>query len=314
MRIGIDNTSSQPEISAVEQASSSTDSPLRTRRETTPGVVRCEKCLEQLTPGMDDGCWRCNDLFTHLSLDRQPSPMPATTRARPLPASWPTSSQPQVFGQVPSQTPYQFNSPFVWPPGGSTTQPLPSTSSYSPFTYGPMPQASGHQLQPSQASFVGLGTSSNPIDLENPSRTTGPSTYRPSYQSFRALASSIGSALLNKGWPVPGQTPQSNQTFDPASYLNITPSAYDYTVPAPSTEEIKELLSNIRPDEEIKVEDEDAIIPGLAKHMRLMKHQQMGLAWMQKMEDGKNKGGILADEMGLGKTIQRYLSSLRQLM
>src|ERR1700733_12380327 len=32
----------------------------------------------------------------------------------------------------------------------------------------------------------------------------------------------------------------------------------------------------------------------------------MGLAWMQKMEESKNKGGILADEMGLGKTIQRY--------
>jgi len=32
----------------------------------------------------------------------------------------------------------------------------------------------------------------------------------------------------------------------------------------------------------------------------------MGLAWMQKMEDSKNKGGLLADEMGLGKTIQRY--------
>jgi SNF2 family DNA or RNA helicase len=31
----------------------------------------------------------------------------------------------------------------------------------------------------------------------------------------------------------------------------------------------------------------------------------MGLAWMQKMEDSKNKGGLLADEMGLGKTIQR---------
>jgi len=33
----------------------------------------------------------------------------------------------------------------------------------------------------------------------------------------------------------------------------------------------------------------------------------MGLIWMQKMEDSKNKGGLLADEMGLGKTIQRYL-------
>jgi SNF2 family DNA or RNA helicase len=35
----------------------------------------------------------------------------------------------------------------------------------------------------------------------------------------------------------------------------------------------------------------------------------MGLVWMQKMEESKNKGGILADEMGLGKTIQRFLFS-----
>ena len=40
----------------------------------------------------------------------------------------------------------------------------------------------------------------------------------------------------------------------------------------------------------------------------------MGLAWMQKMEDGKNKGGLLADEMGLGKTIQRYCYLVSQLI
>ena len=35
---------------------------------------------------------------------------------------------------------------------------------------------------------------------------------------------------------------------------------------------------------------------------------------MQKMEDGKNKGGLLADEMGLGKTIQRYCYLVSQLI
>jgi hypothetical protein len=46
----------------------------------------------------------------------------------------------------------------------------------------------------------------------------------------------------------------------------------------PSANEIKDLLANIRPDEDIKVEDKDSIIQGLARHMRLMKHQQVTLS------------------------------------
>lgn len=38
--------------------------------------------------------------------------------------------------------------------------------------------------------------------------------------------------------------------------------------------------------------------------IQLHKYQELGLSWLQGMEDGSNKGGILADEMGLGKTIQ----------
>jgi hypothetical protein len=129
-----------------------------------------------------------------------------------------------------------------------------------------------------------------------------PQSYNPFQPGFPPNSNPY---LLNNGWPVPG-APYGRAT-GPASYLpNIVTPLYDYNVPAPSNDEIKELLSNIRPDEEIKIEDKDAIIPGMAKHMRLMKHQQMGVAWMQKMEEGKNKGGILADDMGLGKTIQRH--------
>lgn len=35
----------------------------------------------------------------------------------------------------------------------------------------------------------------------------------------------------------------------------------------------------------------------------LKEYQKIGLSWLIKMEDGRNKGGILADEMGLGKTV-----------
>ena len=66
------------------------------------------------------------------------------------------------------------------------------------------------------------------------------------------------------------------QTVVPSQPSYMYPS-YDWNVPGPSTEEIKDLLSNIRPDEEIKVEDKDAILDGMAPQMRLMKHQQVPL-------------------------------------
>jgi hypothetical protein len=80
--------------------------------------------------------------------------------------------------------------------------------------------------------------------------------------------------VLNGGWPTTYPNPFTAKAVrDPAAYL----PNYDYSVPNPSSEEIKDLLANIRPDEDIKVEDKDAIIPGLAPHMRLMKHQQVVL-------------------------------------
>ena len=72
--------------------------------------------------------------------------------------------------------------------------------------------------------------------------------------------------------------------------------------PAKTTEEINALLENIRPDEEmpahLRVQTPEAM------NIRLHKYQELGLTWLQKCEDGSNKGGILADDMGLGKTIQ----------
>lgn len=71
--------------------------------------------------------------------------------------------------------------------------------------------------------------------------------------------------------------------------------------PAQTEKEIKDLLQNIRPDEEFSEEDRIGTPEGL--RYPLYTHQRLALQWMMKMEEGSNKGGILADDMGLGKTI-----------
>lgn len=78
----------------------------------------------------------------------------------------------------------------------------------------------------------------------------------------------------------------------------------DYSQPdrTKTKEEIKELLENIRPDEDLTPSAREGTPEGMA--FILMEHQKLGLAWLKRMEEGTNKGGILADEMGLGKTVQ----------
>ena len=93
----------------------------------------------------------------------------------------------------------------------------------------------------------------------------------------------------------PGSSTAYQQYIDSINHLT--------TDPARTTDEIRNLLSNIRPDEDM---DRSTIgSPSeLAKNSTLYEHQKLGLKWMQNMEAGSNKGGILADDMGLGKTVQ----------
>ena len=72
--------------------------------------------------------------------------------------------------------------------------------------------------------------------------------------------------------------------------------------PTKTADEIKSLLENIRPDEDLPPQNREGTPDAMM--YPLMEHQKLGLAWMKAMEEGSNKGGILADDMGLGKTIQ----------
>ena len=103
--------------------------------------------------------------------------------------------------------------------------------------------------------------------------------------------------------PYGGQLP--NPT-DPLYMERMTSymDRWDYVSndPTRTKEELKALLENIRPDQDIDPRNRE----GTPDAMRypLMEHQKVGLTWLKSMEEGSNKGGILADDMGLGKTIQ----------
>ena len=131
--------------------------------------------------------------------------------------------------------------------------------------------------------YGAAGSSVNPITFGDEDFTGNPGPY----SAYNALRAHIN---VND----PRNQDLVNRYMDRVDYLSHDPTR--------TTEEIKSLLENIRPDEELPPENREGTPDAMT--YPLMEHQKLGLAWMRKMEEGSNKGGILADDMGLGKTIQ----------
>ncbi|KAL2130227.1 hypothetical protein VTI74DRAFT_6724 [Chaetomium olivicolor] len=142
----------------------------------------------------------------------------------------------------------------------------------------------------------------------NPTTSTFPAAARPGFMMNGRYysepgPSAVGSSLaatINRvnGFDFNAMTDADGNPLDSrlANFLD------DYVNdPRKTEEDIKQLLSNIRPDMEIP-EEERGETPDAMKYP-LYPHQQLALKWMTDMEEGTNKGGILADDMGLGKTI-----------
>jgi len=148
------------------------------------------------------------------------------------------------------------------------------------------PENSGHGQYPSYASpdYGAAGSPYNPITFTSEEDYTG---FSGAYSAYNALSDRID---VND----PRHQDLVRQYRDRVEHLTHDPTR--------TTQELKSLLENIRPDEELDPRYREGTPDAMVNV--LYEHQKLGLAWMKKMEEGSNKGGILADDMGLGKTIQ----------
>jgi len=96
------------------------------------------------------------------------------------------------------------------------------------------------------------------------------------------------------------ETRLSNNFEDVKPYSD--PYGFDDRSAEEVAEDLKNILDNIRPDDDTPIDERDVEIEGMT--VSLKPYQNVGLTWLQTAENGTNKGGILADDMGLGKTVQ----------
>ena len=78
---------------------------------------------------------------------------------------------------------------------------------------------------------------------------------------------------------------------------------YDYIThdPTRTLKEMKELLENIRPDEDLPPENREGTPAAMVYN--LMEHQKLGVAWMRRMEEGTNRGGSKSFSMSFACSV-----------
>ncbi|KAL1837336.1 hypothetical protein VTJ49DRAFT_3979 [Mycothermus thermophilus] len=232
----------------------------------------------------------------------EPAPRPTPSSTNPWSAI--QSSEAPSLPKAPSFPSLPTTSARPFQP----TLPLPvphSTSPTSGFTGPPLPPRFGVPSWPNLpgAPNTGYPASWSSQMLQGPSRpgyVTNGSYYASSSQPVAPSTLSLAETISRvNGYDFDTMLDQNgnpfNQRLRNILFDNMDDDAVD------TKEEIKQLLSNIRPDVDVP-EMERGETPEAMKYP-LYPHQQLALKWMTDMEEGTNKGGILADEMGLGKTI-----------
>ena len=148
------------------------------------------------------------------------------------------------------------------------------------------PSAPNHFGSSGRAGIGSADTSQNPTLLG----------FSPAQGMYDSRQQMVQDLMNENPYDPANPTGAYHQYMEHLSHLSANPNR--------STSDIKSLLENIRPDEELDSRTRIGTPEAMSAAATLYEHQKLGLQWMMKMEEGSNKGGILADDMGLGKTIQ----------
>ncbi|KAG9957564.1 hypothetical protein KCU61_g9027, partial [Aureobasidium melanogenum] len=145
----------------------------------------------------------------------------------------------------------------------------------------------------------------NHVPYVQPSPSFMPSSHLPVPRAAYDDLAQLGGLINGRGRNTRFDSPDDDLQFLRSTTIQREPPSWDmFDVDSVDTkEELRKLMENIQPDDASKIaNEEDVPVEGLT--IKLKPYQFAGLEWLQKMENGSNKGGILADDMGLGKTVQ----------